>query len=226
MKKIGMLGKNGFIGRTVLKELEQRFPIVDGPCDILVNCAGFSIMYEARKNPAKMQAVEDYTFERISNVQFDYLIHLSTIYTVANPTDPYGRIKIAMENRVLEKYPKAAVLRLGSILGEGLKKNVVFDLLHDKSLWVTSDSIYNYISTEEVSKIIMKLIEVPIEGIINIGASESISVKETAELMGKNPIYGSIKDYVVIDTSLLQTFHSIKTSKAYIQEFVRKYNGT
>jgi short-subunit dehydrogenase len=66
MKEICILGQNGFIGKTVTEYLRQKYIVKDsGPCEVLVNCAGFAIMHEAAKNPEKMREVEDIIFNRI-----------------------------------------------------------------------------------------------------------------------------------------------------------------
>src|SRR5574343_1042735 len=136
MKDICILGQNGFIGKTVTEILSNTYTIKDnGICDVLVNCAGFAIMHEAARNPNKMREVENFTFDRISKIQFKHLIHISTIYIEASPNDNYSIIKKEMENRILSTYPNTTILRCTSVLGPGLKKNVIFDLMHDRPLW-------------------------------------------------------------------------------------------
>ncbi len=225
MKTICFLGKNGFVGAPVFEYLQTHFEIRDdNVCDVLVNCAGFSRMYEAKQNPAKMQEVENITFNRIKEVSFKHLIHLSTIYIEVLLDDNYSKFKREMEARILENYKNVTVLRLGSVLGRGLKKNVIFDLMHDKPLWVSPSAIYNYISTEEVAKIIAHLIENPVNDTIRIGSSESIAVSDIAHIMGKKPIYGDKVDTIYMDVSKLQSFYPVKTSKEYIEEFWCKYS--
>jgi len=223
MKKICVLGYNGFIGSNVLEVLKQNFSVNESDkYDFLVNCAGFSKMYEGNKNPDKMRNVEDSILEKINGISFDKIIHLSTIYIEVYPQDVYSRIKVEMEDKILSKYENATVLRLGGVLGKGLKKNVVFDLITNGPLYVTSDSFYNYISAYEIANIISYLINNPIAGIINVGSSKSISVADIANILKKNPIYGNKKETINFDISRLQHFYKVGSSREYVEEFYNK----
>lgn len=219
--RICVLGQNGFIGHTVLELLRQKHDVVSEPqpCEVLVNCAGFSHMYEAKRNPDKMKAVEDVVFDRIKAVPCERIIHLSTIYVKTNPQEPYSQVKRMVEERLLAAYPQALILRLGSMLGPGLRKNAVYDLIHDDPLWVTPDSLYTYISTEDVARIVVCLIDHPRSGFLDVGGSEPIRISDVAELMGKQPMYGSIWHCIPMDVTDLQSIYPVKTSREYVKEF-------
>jgi len=223
MKNVRFLGRNGFIGSTVFDILSKKYSMKEtGHCDVLVNCAGFAITYIAQKNPELMRHVEDVTFERISKHSFDRLIHISSIYVEANPDENYAVIKKEVEDRLFDTFDDVLVLRLGSVLGKGLKKNAVYDLVNERPLWVSADSVYNYISTEDVANIIIKLIEHPRQGILRVGSSESISISDIAKLLHKDPTYGNINyNDIVMDVSELQKFYKVKTSREYVKEFYK-----
>ena len=227
MIRIGLLGKNGFIGSNVLEILGRQFFVVAEPksCDVLVNCAGFSRMYEGNAFPMRMQAVEDTIWTRIREVEFRDLIHLSTTYIDVYPNDIYSKIKIKMERRILSQYPDTCILRLGGVIGKGLRKNVVYDLLHDKPLFVDQNSVYNYISVADIGQIIIKLLMNFKSGIFNVGAQNSISAVQIASLLGKSPVYGSKKEFVNMDVSKLQAIHVTKTTEEYIKEFHQEYKN-
>lgn len=228
--KICVLGYTGFVGSAVYKLLQN----VDGHIifgvnshtyldvndfDVVINCAGFSEKYIANKNPNKMELVENSIFEKISNLRFKSLIHISSIEAELE-LDSYGILKKQMEQRILSKYKQATVLRLGGIIGGGLKKNVIFDIINNKLLFVTADSIYNFITTDEITNIVLYLMNNVIEGVINVGASKSILVLEIVKLLRKDVVYGSKKEVYNIDVSRLSSFYSVKSSKDYIEEFM------
>jgi dTDP-4-dehydrorhamnose reductase len=225
--KVGLLGRNGFIGSQVLEVLRKSFDVVDElvPCEVLVNCAGFSRMYEAKQNPDKMRKVEEHIFDRVSRNVFGRLIHLSTIHISTHPQEPYSQIKSWQEDRILSRFPHATILRLSSVLGPGLQKNAVFDLLQGDDLWVTPDSLYTYISTEDVAGVIKGLVKNPRPGVINVGGSDSIRISEVARMMGKNSRYGTIHHAIPMDVSVLRSFYPVKTSREYVEEFWRSFHG-
>jgi dTDP-4-dehydrorhamnose reductase len=176
-------------------------------------------MYAAKQDPVKMQAVEDLVFKRICNVSCKRLIHLSTIHVVSYPDEPYSKMKRIQEDRVLKSYPDATILRLGSVIGPELQKNALYDLVHDQPLWVTANSLYTYISTGDVATIIMQLIEQPRKGIFNVAGSSAISVSQMAVMFGKHPTYGTTHHHIPMDTSWLDGFYPVKTSREYVEEF-------
>ena len=229
--KIGVLGYTGFVGNAIYKLLQEIKGYVilginshttyfsdEKEFDVVINCAGFSRKYEANQNPNKMWCIEYSILERIISLKYKSLVHISSIEAELK-LDTYGIIKNQMENHILSKCQQVTILRLGGLIGEGLKKNIIFDLINDRPLFVTANSLYNYISTNEVANIILYLINNPNKDIINIGASESILVSDIVQLLKKNVIYGSKKEIYLIDISKLNSFYKVKTSEKYIREF-------
>jgi len=190
LKKIGIVGAEGFLGRTLVKVSEdfnlkitkitrQNFDDYK-KCkfDILINTAMPSKKYWASKNPyLDFQQSVGLTAELVFNWNFDKLIHISTISVkeIENK-HPYGINKKAAE--IIAFHTKSLIVRLGTLYGKGLQKGPLYDLLNSKKLYVDLKSEYNYISTDFVSRWIYSNIDR--EGIVELGAVDTISLYEIA----------------------------------------------
>ena len=104
---------------------------------------------------------------------------------------------------------------------------MTIQMVYNKDLFVAFDSIYNYISTNEVAKIIEKIIELNIKKeTINIAASSSITVKNIIkEAKKKNVLFNKSEGKITekhknINIEKLKKFFNIKTSKYYIKKYL------
>lgn len=225
IKEFSVIGQHGFIGSTVTKYLKKSYDVGEtDPCETLINCAGWARIYEASQDPKKMKEVEDYTLERIRKISFDRLVHISTIHIECYPDSWYSIIKKRMEEKLLKEFPNTLILRVTGVIGNGMKKNAIYDMMNDKPLWVTEDSVYNYITDTELARIILYMSHYRNSLIINVGAKDSISVGEVAKILGKNPVYGSEKHVIKFDTSFLRMYYGTKTSKEYVQDYLKGTN--
>jgi nucleoside-diphosphate-sugar epimerase len=94
----------------------------------------------------------------ISGVSATRFVLISTVDVYRDPTsvdehspivtdglDPYGAHRYQLERHVRAAHPNALIVRLPGLFGPGLKKNVVFDLLHDNNLdRVNADAAFQY----------------------------------------------------------------------------------
>jgi len=236
---ICVLGHTGFVGQTVYNYLSDNHQVCGinsktkfiptEEFDIVINCAGNAKKYLAHKNPSKDFHINTNVFNTLLQMNIKKLIHISSIESTFSPDNNYAVSKYIIEKCCKLYFPKSIILRLGGIIGPNLKKNVIYDIINNKKLFVTFDSTYNYISTQEVAKIIEKIIDSDIENkTLNIASSKSISVKEIIEEAKNNHIFfnkseGEIEEnYTRIDTSELNKFFTVKKSIDYIKEYFNK----
>lgn len=100
-------------------------------------------MFEANKFPDRDEEKIEALIERLSQVQAERFILISSIAVLANFAGgddetttafqealAYGRHRRRLEAFVEDHYPSSLVVRLPALFGPGLRKNFVFDLLN------------------------------------------------------------------------------------------------
>ncbi len=236
--RICLLGYTGFVGKTVYDYLRVEHDVC-GLCstsalipteefDIVVNCAGSSKKYLAQKDPAEDFRINMNVLHTLLKLDTKRVVHISSIDARSKPDNNYTISKIITERYIQLYFPDAPILRLGGMVGPNLKKNVVFDIVNNKDIFITFDSICNYISTQEVARVVEKVIDLNIKGkTITVAASKPIKVNEIIEEARKLSMMfdkseGSKKeDYEQVDLEELNKFFDVKDSKHYIKEYLR-----
>lgn len=147
----------GFHSRNVHELRGQRF-------DLLVCAGNPAEKWRANQEPAADRASIDTLVAALSEVAARRLVLISTVdvYPRAVEVDeetpidlqaaqPYGRHRRELELFVRERFPDALILRLPGLFGPGLKKNVIFDLLHSNQLHVIhADSAIQFYALEHL----------------------------------------------------------------------------
>ncbi len=235
--KICVLGHTGFVGQTIYSLLSKKHKVCGinsktnyiptEEFDVVINCAGNAKKYLATRNPAKDFFINTNIFNTILQMKMKKFIHISSIDASKTPNNNYTISKLISEECSKLYFPKSVILRLGGMVGHGLKKNVVFDISKNKDLYVTYDSICNYISIKEVANIVKKIIEMDINSkTVNIASSKPIAVKEIIEIANRKSILfnkseGYLKEtYDNIDLEELNSFFCVKDSYYYIKEYL------
>lgn len=250
--KIGVIGANGFLGSTLcdiftsfghevrgitresyVNHKQQRF-------DVLVNANGNSRRYWANQYP-----IEDFdaSVKTVYQSMFDFitekyvLISSSDIYPRQGPEHtkeeskfdqtiaPYGFNKLLAES-IVKNYSKSyLILRCSAMIGKNLKKGVIKDILDGTPLFVTLESKLQLITSSEVARIILSLIDKGRENeTFNVGGQGSISVKEIASFFGKDIRIreDAITDFHEVCVDRLASVYLLKHSAGYLREFVQE----
>lgn len=161
-----LIGDTGFVGGN----LKQQHSFTDGyhssnSSDMrgkeydLVVCAGVSaVKWKANQEPEEDMAHIQSLLDNIAGVAAKRFVLISTVdvypephhVSESSPIDPakadfYGKHRFFVEERIRELFPSHLVLRLPGLFGPGIKKNVIFDLLHDNALDYThKDSVFQF----------------------------------------------------------------------------------
>jgi nucleoside-diphosphate-sugar epimerase len=162
----GLIGATGFVGGTLLRQrsFEQQYnsrniqDIAGREFELLV-CAGAPAeKWKANKEPVadreNLQKLKD-ALKKCSAQKF-VLISTVDVYREPRNVDentvpprenlqPYGLHRLELEDFAAETFPGACIIRLPALFGTGLKKNFLYDLLHDNCLdWTDHRSEFQF----------------------------------------------------------------------------------
>ncbi len=148
-----LIGYTGFVGSNLLRahsfdDLYNSSNIGDivGKHYSLLVCAGVpAVKWKANKEPQQDREQIAALIGPLSNVTADRFILISTIDVYSSPSEPhdeskdpfdseaqpYGKHRLEVEQWATEHFSDTLIVRLPALFGPGLKKNVIFDLLHD-----------------------------------------------------------------------------------------------
>jgi nucleoside-diphosphate-sugar epimerase len=161
-----LIGYTGFVGGTLLRQtsfdaLYRSTDIRDirGRSFDLVVCAGApAAKWLANKEPEKDLANLEDLMASLKEITAGNFILISTVDVYRNPfavdedspidpalLDPYGRHRFYLEEFVRDRFKNSMIVRLPGLFGQGLKKNFLFDLLHNNCLdWTDRYSVYQF----------------------------------------------------------------------------------
>jgi len=95
--------------------------------------------------------------------------------------DPYGRHRFYLEEFVRGRFKRSVIVRLPGLFGQGLKKNFIFDLLHNNCLdWTDRDSVYQFYDMENLWFDLQRILEKKLP-LINL-ATEPVKAADVARI--------------------------------------------
>ena len=188
MKHSALIGYTGFVGSNLFRQ--QRFDSfynsknisdINGNSFDLVVCAGTRAeKWKANCEPeTDLRNIENLIshLEQVSTREF---ILISTVDVYPDPQavyedtaidydqlSPYGKHRYLLEEFIKDKFQNHTIIRLPGLIGAGLKKNFIFDMLHNPEALrlIHRDSIYQFYcldsiwnDIQEVRKHALKLI--------------------------------------------------------------------
>ncbi len=211
MKTCLLIGAKGFIGAALAAAARARgyaLTAIDrdnyaqsqgAQADLLINAAGNSRKFLDDQDPLQgFELSVSSVMRSLHDFKFNFYIQLSSgaIYPdEGNPAnnaessllDPaamtrYGFHKWLAEQLVRRYAPEHLIVRLGGLLGPGLKKNAVFDILHGGPLYVHPDSQFQYMDTRDLAEAIFDLYAKAAGKVqlLNLSARGVVSVRQMA----------------------------------------------
>jgi dTDP-4-dehydrorhamnose reductase len=150
-----LVGFSGFVGSTLLKQTQfeslyrsTNIADIEGNSFDTVVCAGAPAQkWIANREPQADRAKIDGLIAHLKTVSCKTFILISTVDVFVNPIGvdendvvtetglhTYGLNRRRLEKFVEDHFPNHLIVRLPGLVGPGLRKNVIFDLLNDNNL--------------------------------------------------------------------------------------------
>jgi nucleoside-diphosphate-sugar epimerase len=248
IKTIGVLGGEGFLGSQLVEFFSKQGmkaqaigkgnykDLTGAEFDILVNANGNSKKFWANQNPqadfeASVKSVEN----SIKDFHFQKYIYISSSDAYPDHHDPelsiesavidrsrleaYGLHKLMAEDLV-SQLTDFVILRCSAMVGPGLKKGAVKDILDQSPLFITSDSRLQFISTLAIGSVIEKIIQLNIRReVFNCGGKGSVSPEEIAGVLGLKAAYRPDAKQQIYEMSVakLNKIFPLGTSLDYVR---------
>ncbi|HSX38034.1 MAG TPA: NAD-dependent epimerase/dehydratase family protein [Chlamydiales bacterium] len=247
-----ILGGTGLVGSAVVEYLrflgadclslhsKNYDQYIGSSAKVVINCNGNSYRFKANQDPKwDFGASVDSVQRSLFDFKTDMYIYMSTIDVYnhrQNPElnhenipidylklDAYGFHKWVAE-RLVEKYARnALILRLGTVIGNGLKKGPIFDLLNQNPVFMSLDSKISLVDTQTIARIVAFLIESGVKReIFNITGHGGVKLRDLQPMV---PFQfktqaESLHQYDISNTKIHALYPmptSLETAQRYIQ---------
>ncbi len=258
--RVILLGARGFVGSAFARLLSQKpdVELVEVEIDNYDKVAGTAgdIVIEAACNSRKFFADEQPVAEFETSVThrlkslFDFTapfhLHISRVDVYSDLTAPkttredsavdlvksshYGFHKLMAEQLVQHYARKWLIVRLAGMVGPGLRKNPIFDILNEQALRIHPDSKYQFLHTEDVARLVWGLVESGAhQQVFNVAGDGLISPREIAAMAGKNLNLGSLEPGTtprIVHASItkIKKVASIPKTKGTVARFIQQFH--
>ncbi len=195
-----LIGHTGFVGGNLLRQrpfdelynstnVEQ---IAGRSFGLLVVSALPAAKWLANRDPAGDRAALDRLTGCLRRTTAERVVVMSTVDVYPNPVGvdedtpidpaaqhPYGRHRLMLERVAAEHFPRVLVVRLPGLFGTGLKKNAVYDLLHDNEVHkIHSSGVFQFYNLDRLWRDVQTAEAAGLR-LVNF-ATEPVSVRDVA----------------------------------------------
>lgn len=198
--RTAIIGYTGFVGGNIAAQYDfddkydhSTIANIEGKeYDLVVSAANRADMWRINQEGDIDKAEIDEYIAHISKVKAKKFVLISTVGVYKNPngvdedtqidTDgllPYGQNRYYLEQFIREHFDET-IIRLSGLFGNGLKKNVIYDLLHDNMVdKIHADGVYQYYNLDNIWKDIKIALDNNLP-LVNF-AAPPVSTKEVAK---------------------------------------------
>ncbi len=194
-----IIGYTGFIGSNLIRQAKyddfynsQNIESVAGKSfDLLACTAAPAEKWLANKEPVKDKENLQKLIKNLQQVSAKKVILISTIDVYNQPVEvdedtsinaeilhPYGKHRLELETMIQNQFD-ALVVRLPGLFGKGMKKNIIYDFLHNNLLEkINKGSVFQFYNLDHLWQDIQVAIKNDLK-VVNF-ATEPTSVAEVA----------------------------------------------
>lgn len=254
--KVVVIGANGFVGSAIVAYLESininvesvnrdNFKQSQIIYDICIDASGSSKKFVAEDNPDLDLLNSVVNCSKVLKYYNSKLhVHISSVdiykkldnplYTIEDiaqnipASTRYGFHKYITEEYVKKFSPKWLIFRLSGMVGRGLKKNPVFDLITGNTFWINPLSEFQYINTENVSRIVWEIINQGIfNQVFNVAGKGTVSFKKLASNYNLKINNTGVEKQmpepriVEVSTEKINRFVEVPSTKEELDKFLR-----
>ncbi|WP_141336625.1 NAD-dependent epimerase/dehydratase family protein [Paenibacillus sp. tmac-D7] len=217
-----LIGYTGFVGSTLTKQYQfdelynsKNIEEIRGKSFKTVICAGApAVKWKANQEPQQDLMNVNMLMSHLETIKADEFILISTVDVYKSPinvdesseihpydVEPYGKHRYFLEQFVRNHFSNSFIIRLPGLFGEGLKKNFIYDLIHNNCLHLTHyQSVFQFY---DLSRLWMDIQIIKERGINLVNFStEPVSAEEVASncfgltfnnITEKPPVYYDMK---------------------------------
>jgi len=213
--QVTIIGANGFVGSAFARLLKNKpgvkltevtretYVELRGlESDVLIEAAGNARKFFADQDPAaEFEASVTHRLRTLLDFPARFHLHISSVEVYNDLTSPatthedfpvdigrnshYGAHKLLAEQLVRHYAPRWLIVRFAGMVGPGLWKNPVYDILHGEPLRIHPDSRYQFLHTDDAAQIAWDLVQSGATGeVFNVCGDGLISPQEISLLVG------------------------------------------
>ena len=205
-----------FTRKDNVKEfIEKLHFTINQSYDMIIHCAA-NVSHMSWEDEIPYSYYYDNVFltQEILKIPHKRFIYISSIDQ--QKQSPYGVCKKISESIVKEKGINHLIIRPTGLLGKEMKKNTFQKILNNEPIVLTPNSIMNYVLYDDI----LDVINSDVRGVITVSATDSITMKEVADIIGNKIEFGDI--YFDIKVNTLETILN-KSSRDSIKEYIKRY---
>jgi len=259
--RVTVIGANGFVGSAFVRLLrgQPRVELIQVTrdtytqfrgleSDVVIEAACNSRKYLADQNPAaEFEASVTHRLRTLLDFPAKFHLHLSSVDVYNDLTSPattredtpvdvrgnsrYGAHKFLAEQLARHYASRWLIVRFAGMVGPGLRKNPVYDILHGEPLRLHPGSHYQFLHSDDAARIAWGLVQSGLNReIFNVCGEGLISTQEVS-VLAKRPLNLTLLSpdarprIVNVSVEKIKGFTSLPATRQTMEAFVTPPGG-